>query len=219
VQRLHVHEDVWEPFMARFVAAAAALKTGDPIDPATDIGPMVDAGVVQRTERWVAEAVADGAKVPTGGTGERLFFRPTAIVNAQRSAQVCAEEAFAPLVVAFPLSDIEATFAEINASRFGLQAGIFTNDFGHVWRAFETLDGGSVIINDVPTYRADHMPYGGVKESGIGREGLHWAIEDMTELKLMVVAQPGCGQPRVERRSCTALCVSGHSVAVRDGVA
>ncbi len=88
--------------MARFVAAAAVLKTGDPMDLATDIGPMVDAGVVQRTERWVAEAVADGAKVPTGGTGEGLFFRPTTIVNAQRSAQVCAEEAFAPLVVAFP---------------------------------------------------------------------------------------------------------------------
>ena len=191
VQRLLVHEDVWEPFMERFVAGAEALKTGDPLDPATDIGPMVDAGAVERTQRWVAEAVADGARVLTGGTAEGLFLRPTVMVDAQRSSQVCSEEAFAPLVVAFPFSDIEDAFAEVNASRFGLQAGIFTNDLAHAWRAFEALEVGGVVINDVPTYRVDHMPYGGIKESGIGREGLRWAIEDMTELKLMVVAQPG----------------------------
>ena len=191
VQRLLVHEHVWDQFMARFVAAAAALKLGDPMDPATDIGPMVDASAVERTERWVADAVADGAEVLTGGHGQGLFFPPTVIVNAARSSQVCSEEAFAPLVVAFPFSDIEEACAEINASRFGLQAGIFTNDLAHAWHAFETLDVGGVVINDVPTYRVDHMPYGGVKESGIGREGLRWAIEDMTELKLMVIAQPG----------------------------
>ena len=191
VQRLFVHEDVWEPFMERFVAGAAALRTGDPLDPATDIGPMVDAGAVERTERWVSEAVADGARVLTGGHADGLFFEPTVIVDAARSAQVCTEEAFAPLVVAFPFNDIEAAFAEVNASRFGLQAGVFTNDLAHAWRAFEALEVGGVIINDVPTYRVDHMPYGGVKESGIGREGLRWAIEDMTELRLMVVAQPG----------------------------
>ena len=191
VQRLLVHEDVWEPFMERFVAGAAALKTGDPLDPGTDIGPMVDGSAVERTERWVAEAVADGAEVLTGGRADGLFFEPTVIVKAQRSSQVCSEEAFAPLVVVFPFSDIEEAFAEVNASRFGLQAGVFTNDLAHAWRAFETLEVGGVVINDVPTYRVDHMPYGGIKESGIGREGLRWAIEDMTELKLMVVAQPG----------------------------
>ncbi len=191
VQRLLVHEDVWVPFMDRFVAATSALKLGDPMDPATDIGPMVDTAAVERTERWVAEAVADGARVLTGGRADGLFFQPTVITDAPRSAQVCSAEAFAPLVVAFPFSDVEEAFAEINASRFGLQAGIFTNDLGTAWRAFETLDVGGVVINDVPTYRVDHMPYGGIKESGIGREGLRWAIEDMTELKLMVVAQPG----------------------------
>ncbi len=191
LQRLLVHEDVWDPFMERFVAGSAALTTGDPLDPATDLGPMVDAGAVERTERWVDEAVADGARVLTGGTAEGLFFRPTVMVDVPRSAQVCTEEAFAPLVVAFPFSDFEAALAEVNASRFGLQAGIFTNDLAHAWRAFEALEVGGVVINDVPTYRADHMPYGGVKESGIGREGLRWAIEDMTELRLMVVAQPG----------------------------
>jgi glyceraldehyde-3-phosphate dehydrogenase (NADP+) len=191
VQRLMVHTEVWEPFMERFVTAAESLTLGDPLDPATDLGPMVDAGAVERTERWIAEAVADGAEVLTGGTGEGLFLRPTVIVGAERSSQVCSEEAFAPLVVAFPFAHIEEAFAEVNASRFGLQAGIFTNDLDHAWRAFETLDVGGVVINDVPTYRVDHMPYGGVKDSGIGREGLRWAIEDMTELKLMVVAKPG----------------------------
>ena len=144
-----------------------------------------------RGERWVNEAVADGAQVLLGGKAEGSFFPPTVLVNADRSSQVCSEEAFAPLVVAFPFSDINDAFSEINASRFGLQAGIFTNDLDHAWRAFETLDVGGVVINDIPTYRVDHMPYGGVKESGIGREGLRWAIEDMTELRLMVLVQPG----------------------------
>ena len=191
VQRLLVHRAVWDEFMARFTTAAAGLKLGDPLDPATDIGPMVDAAAVNRTERWVADAVSDGAEVLTGGAGEGLFFQPTVIVNAQRSSQVCSEEAFAPLVVAFPFDDIEEAFAEINASRFGLQAGVFTNDLAHAWQAFETLEVGGVVINDVPTYRVDHMPYGGVKESGIGREGLRWSIEDMTELRLMVMTRPG----------------------------
>jgi acyl-CoA reductase-like NAD-dependent aldehyde dehydrogenase len=191
LQRLLVHESVWEPFMQRFVTAASALSLGDPADPATDIGPMVDAAAVERTERWVREAVDDGAEVLTGGKAEGLFFRPTVIINAQRASQVCSEEAFAPLVVAFPFADIDAAFAEVNASRFGLQAGVFTNDLDHAWRAFEALEVGGVVINDVPTYRVDHMPYGGVKESGIGREGLRWAIEDMTELRLLVIAQPG----------------------------
>ena len=191
LQRLLVHESVWEPFMQRFVAATSALRLGDPGDPATDIGPMVDAAAVERTERWVTAAVDDGARVLTGGKAEGLFFRPTVIIDAQRTSQVCSEEAFAPLVVAFPFADIEAAFAEVNASRFGLQAGVFTNDLDHAWRACEALEVGGVVINDVPTYRVDHMPYGGVKESGIGREGLRWAIEDMTELRLLVIAQPG----------------------------
>jgi acyl-CoA reductase-like NAD-dependent aldehyde dehydrogenase len=190
LQRLLLHESIWDAFLERFVAAAAALRLGDPADPATDIGPMVDAAAVARTERWVAEAVAEGAEVLTGGKGEGVYFQPTVIINAQRSSQVCSEEAFAPLVVAFPFGHIEEAFAEINASRFGLQAGLFTNDLDHAWRAFETLEVGGVIINDVPTYRVDHMPYGGVKESGIGREGLRWAIEDMTQLRLLVMAQP-----------------------------
>ena len=191
VQRLLVHEAIWEPFMARFVDAAAALRMGDPLDPAVDLGPMIDVAAAARTQRLVAEAVERGAHVLLGGTAVGSWFPPTVLVDAPTSASVCTEEAFAPLVVAFPFSDIEEALDEVNASRFGLQAGIFTNDLQHAWRAYEVLDVGGVIVNDVPTYRADQMPYGGIKDSGMGREGVRYAIEDMTELKLMVMAQPG----------------------------
>ena len=113
------------------------------------------------------------------------------IVDAPASAQVCSNEAFAPLVVLFPFSDIAEAIRGVNDSMFGLQTGVFTNDLAHAWRAFDELEVGGVIINDVPTYRIDHMPYGGVKDSGFGREGLRYAIEDMTEIRIMVLAQPG----------------------------
>jgi glyceraldehyde-3-phosphate dehydrogenase (NADP+) len=191
VQRLLVHEAVWETFMERFVAAAAGLRMGDPLDPQVDLGPMVDDQAAARAERWVAEAVEAGARVLLGGRAQGRYFPPTVLVEADRHSQVCSEEAFAPLVVVFPFRDIETAFEEVNASRYGLQAGIFTNDLGHAWRAFERLEVGGVIVNDVPTYRVDHMPYGGVKASGLGREGVRWAIEHMTELRLLVLAQPG----------------------------
>jgi glyceraldehyde-3-phosphate dehydrogenase (NADP+) len=191
VQRLFVHVSVWDAFMARFVAAAQGLRMGDPLDPATDLGPMIDVSEAQRSERWVREAVDDGARLLLGGRAEGAFFPPTVILDAPRSARVCAEEAFAPLVVAAPFSDLEDALREVNDSRFGLQCGIFTNDLAHAWRAFEALEVGGVIVNDVPTYRVDHMPYGGVKDSGLGREGIRWAIEDMTEIRIMVLAPPG----------------------------
>jgi glyceraldehyde-3-phosphate dehydrogenase (NADP+) len=190
VQRLLVHESVWDAFLERFVAAAATLRVGDPMDPETDLGPMVDELAASRTQRWVREAVAQGARVLTGGTAQGSWFPPTVIVDADPTSQVCSEEAFAPLVVAFPFGDFEDALAQVNASRYGLQAGVFTGDLAHAWRAFEELEVGGVIINDVPTYRVDHMPYGGVKDSGLGREGVRWSIEDMTELRLMVLARP-----------------------------
>jgi glyceraldehyde-3-phosphate dehydrogenase (NADP+) len=191
VQRLYVHAAVWQPFMERFVAASSELRMGDPLDAATDLGPMIEPAAAQRTERWIGEAVADGARVLLGGTADGAWFPPTVIVDAPASSRICSEEAFAPVVVAVPFEDMESALQEVNASRFGLQAGIFTNDLQHAWRAFEALDVGGVILNDVPTYRVDHMPYGGVKDSGIGREGVRFAIEDMTELRLLVVARPG----------------------------
>jgi len=190
VQRAFIHEDVWDEFLARFVEGARALKVGDPLDPTTDLGPMVDANAAGRTQRWVDEAVAMGGKVLAGGEADGTFFPPTILTDVPVTAQVCSNEAFAPLVVAFPFRVLDEAIAGVNDSMFGLQTGLFTNDLSHAWRAFSELEVGGVIVNDVPTYRIDHMPYGGVKDSGLGREGLRWAIDDMTEVRIMVLAQP-----------------------------
>jgi glyceraldehyde-3-phosphate dehydrogenase (NADP+) len=191
VQRMFVHEEVWDAFMDRFVAASAALRVGDPSDPATDVGPMVDAAAARRSQDWVDEARALGGRVLLGGTADGTFFPPTILTDVPVHARVCSNEAFAPLVVAFPFRQLDDAIRQVNDSFFGLQTGVFTNDLAGAWRAFSELEVGGVIVNDIPTYRIDHMPYGGVKDSGLGREGLRWAIEDMTELRIMVLAQPG----------------------------
>jgi acyl-CoA reductase-like NAD-dependent aldehyde dehydrogenase len=190
VQRMLVHEEIWDEFMRRFVEGARGLKVGDPLDPETDVGPMVDENAAQRTQRWVDEAKAMGGKVLLGGTADGNFFAPTVLTDVPVDAQVCSNEAFAPLVVAFPFRDFDEAVSRINDSFFGLQAGVFTSELGHAWRGFEELNVGGVIVNDVPTYRIDHMPYGGVKDSGQGREGLRYAIDDMTEIRIMVLAWP-----------------------------
>jgi glyceraldehyde-3-phosphate dehydrogenase (NADP+) len=190
VQRMFIHEDVWDTFMDRFVSGAKTLKVGDPLDASTDVGPMVDGAAASRTQRWVDEAVAMGGKVLLGGKADGTFFPPTVLTDVPTSAQVCSNEAFAPLVVAFPFRSLDDAIRQVNDSFFGLQTGVFTNDLAGAWTAFNELEVGGVIVNDVPTYRIDHMPYGGVKDSGFGREGLRWAIEDMTEVKIMVIAQP-----------------------------
>jgi acyl-CoA reductase-like NAD-dependent aldehyde dehydrogenase len=191
VQRLFVHEAIWDAFMERFLAGVAALKVGDPLDTATDVGPMVDAGQASRTQAWVDEAVALGGRVLAGGTADGTFFPPTVLADVPTTAQVCSNEAFAPVVVAFPFGDLDEAIGRVNDSMFGLQTGVFTNDLTGAWRSFAELEVGGVIVNDVPTYRIDHMPYGGVKDSGLGREGLRWSMEDMTEIRIMVMAQPG----------------------------
>jgi acyl-CoA reductase-like NAD-dependent aldehyde dehydrogenase len=190
VQRLFVHEDVREAFLDRFMAGVKALHLGDPLDPVTDVGPMVDEKAAARTQRWVDEAVQLGGKVLTGGHADGAFFQPTVLENVPVEAQVCSNEAFAPLVVVFPYTDFGDAIRQVNDSFFGLQTGVFTNDLAHAWQAFNELEVGGVIVNDIPTYRIDNMPYGGVKDSGQGREGLRWSIEDMTELRIMVLAQP-----------------------------
>ncbi|HYM83258.1 MAG TPA: aldehyde dehydrogenase family protein, partial [Candidatus Dormibacteraeota bacterium] len=149
-----------------------------------------DDAAAARTQRWVDEAVAAGAKVLVGGKADGTFFPPTVLTEAPLSAQVCSNEAFAPLVVAFPFSDFGDAVRQVNDSAFGLQCGVFTNDLAHAWHGFEELVVGGVIVNDIPTYRVDHMPYGGVKDSGMGREGLRYAIEDMTEQRILVLAWP-----------------------------
>jgi glyceraldehyde-3-phosphate dehydrogenase (NADP+) len=190
VQRAFIHEAIWDEFMTKFTAAAAQLKVGDPMDPTTDVGPMVDAANASRTQEWVDEAVAMGGKLLLGGKAQGTFFAPTIMTDVPVTARVCSSEAFAPLVVAFKFSTMDEAIHRVNDSDFGLQTGVFTSDIGDAWTAFNELEVGGVIINDIPSYRIDHMPYGGVKDSGQGREGLRWAIEDMTELRIMVLAWP-----------------------------
>ena len=190
VQRMFVHEEIWDAFMGKLVEGARALKVGDPLDASTDLGPMVDAAAAERTQRWVDEAVSLGGKVLLGGKADGSYFPPTILIDTPATAQVCSNEAFAPLVVAFPFSDFDEAVRGVNDSFYGLQTGVFTNDLAHAWQAFNELEVGGVMMNDVPTYRIDHMPYGGVKDSGLGREGLRWAIEDMTEIRIMVLAWP-----------------------------
>ena len=190
VQRMFVHEDIWDSFLTKFTEGARKLRVGDPTDPETEVGPMVDANAASRTQRWVDEAVTLGGKVLLGGKADGNFFPPTILTDTPATAQVCSNEAFAPLVVAFPFREFSQAVRQVNDSFFGLQTGVFTNDLAHAWQGFDELEVGGVMINEVPTYRIDHMPYGGVKDSGMGREGLRWAIDDMTELRLMVLAWP-----------------------------
>src|SRR5437762_5605470 len=190
VQRMFVHEDIWDSFLTKFTEGARKLRVGDPTDPETEVGPMVDANAASRTQSWVDEAVAMGGKVLLGGKADGNFFPPTILTDTPATAQVCSNEAFAPLVVAFPFREFSQAVRQVNDSFFGLQTGVFTNDLAHAWQGFDELEVGGVMINEVPTYRIDHMPYGGVKDSGMGREGLRWAIDDMTELRLMVLAWP-----------------------------
>lgn len=187
VQRVFVHEAVYESFKERLIAETDRIVLGDPLDRATDLGPMIDAKAATRSEGWINDAVAGGARVLTGGKADGRFLQPTIIENAPRESFVCSREAFAPLVTLFPVKSFKEAIEAVNDSLFGLQAGIFTNDLEKSLYAFENIEAGGVILNDIPTYRIDHMPYGGIKDSGLSREGLRYAIEDMTEMRLLVV--------------------------------
>jgi acyl-CoA reductase-like NAD-dependent aldehyde dehydrogenase len=190
VQRIYVVESIFADFQRLFVDKVRQLKVGSPLDPATDLGPMVNARAVARTHEWVGEALERGATALVGGDPDGLFYPPTVLVNVPKDARVCGEEVFAPVVNLFPVPDFKAAIAEINDSQFGLQCGVFTNDLERTLLAHDELEVGGVIVNDVPTWRTDAMPYGGVKDSGLGREGLRWSIEDMTEPRLLAFARP-----------------------------
>jgi glyceraldehyde-3-phosphate dehydrogenase (NADP+) len=190
VQRIYVVHAIFDEFQRRFVEKVRQLHMGSPLDAATDLGPMVDARAVVRTHEWVGEALARGATALVGGEPDGLFYPPTVLVDVPKDARVCGEEVFAPVVNLFSVPDFAAGVAEINDSQFGLQCGVFTNDLERTLVAHDELEVGGVIVNDVPTWRTDAMPYGGVKDSGIGREGLRWSIDDMTEPRLLAFARP-----------------------------
>lgn len=187
VQRVFIHERVYNEFLGLLVKETESIVSGDPLDRATDLGPMIDSKAAGRTQEWIDQAVSEGARIVTGGKANGRFFEPTIIENAKPHCFVCSREAFAPLVTVFKIPSFAAGVEELNNSVFGLQAGIFTNNLERALFAYERTEAGGVIINDIPTYRIDHMPYGGVKSSGLSREGIKYAIEDMTEMRLMVI--------------------------------
>jgi acyl-CoA reductase-like NAD-dependent aldehyde dehydrogenase len=191
VQRVYVHDAVYDRFAAELLERVARLVVGDPIDETTDIGPLIDDAAAARVEEWLDEAVADGAEVLAGGTRTGRVWSPTVVAGVREELRLSCQEAFAPLVVLSRYADAADALARATASRFGLQAGLFTHDLRLVDAAFDRLDTGGLMVNDVSTFRVDHMPYGGVKDSGAGREGLRYAIEEMTELKLLTFNQIG----------------------------
>jgi len=162
---------------------------GDPLDPDCDVGPMIDAREVERIDAWVREAVAQGAQVAVGGRAEGRMYPPTVLTGVTEDMKVMCRETFAPVVSIVAYDDFAAALEGINASDYGLQAGVYTNDIRKAMQAVQILDVGGVMINDTPTFRVDHFPYGGNKRSGLGREGVRFAIEDMTTLKMVVINQ------------------------------
>jgi acyl-CoA reductase-like NAD-dependent aldehyde dehydrogenase len=185
-QRFFIHKDVFEKFVAGFIEGVKALKYGDPKDPATDVSVMIDQANADRVEAWVNEAVKQGAKILCGGKKKGGFYEPTVLTNVKEEMKVCSEEIFGPVVTLDAFTQFDEAVAKVNSTRFGLQAGVFTNSIEEMDAAFNKLDVGGVIINDMPTFRADHMPYGGVKDSGFGREGVKFTIIEMMEPRILV---------------------------------
>ncbi len=188
VQRVLVASEVYDDFAVRLTKQIESLKTGDPMDPTVDVGPVIDKGNVNRIAEWVDEAVAQGAEVLCGGRAEGPFYYPTLLAQTKPEMKVRCEEIFGPVATITPYQTFEDALAEVNNSKFGLQAGVFTNDINRAFQAHRTLEVGGVIINDQSAWRADQMPYGGSKESGFGREGLRFAMEEMTEPRIMVLS-------------------------------
>jgi len=190
VQRILVHETVYDRFRDKLVEAARVLKMGDPKDENVFIGPMISEKEATRLHGWVKDAVGRGATLLCGGKLEGTMLEATLLEDVPRDTAVCTEEAFGPVAILSKFNDFEAALDDVNDSAFGLQAGIFTRDIYKAHRAWDKLEVGGVVIGDVPSWRVDHMPYGGVKDSGLGREGIRWAMEDMSEVRLMVMRTP-----------------------------
>jgi glyceraldehyde-3-phosphate dehydrogenase (NADP+) len=185
-QRIYVHQSVFNTFIDGLAKRTAELVIGDPLDSKTDISAMIDEANTLRVKEWVDEAINDGAKLVIGGRVKGGVFLPTILTNTEPAMKVCAQEVFGPVVIVEPYSNFSEAIDAINNSPFGLQAGVFTNRIDEENTAFNELQVGGVVINDVPTFRVDHMPYGGVKDSGLGREGVKYAMHDMMEPRILV---------------------------------
>ncbi|WP_139377045.1 aldehyde dehydrogenase family protein [Halobacillus hunanensis] len=186
LQRIYVHEDQYESFVKRFVKETEQLKVGDPLKEDTDVSALITSGDVTRSLDWIEEAVQGGAQVAAGGRSEDNVLLPTVLTNVQSDMKVSCQEVFAPIVLIDKISSVEEGIEKVNDSRFGLQAGIYTEQVSTALDAADKLEVGGVIINDFPTFRVDNMPYGGVKESGTGKEGVKYSFEEMSQMKLVV---------------------------------
>jgi acyl-CoA reductase-like NAD-dependent aldehyde dehydrogenase len=187
VQRILVHVDIYDALREKLIAKTKSLKMGDPKDPQTFVGPMISESESNRLAGWLERAVKEGAKIVAGGKVDGAMFEATLVEGVKRDQDLYRKEAFGPVAILEKFSDFDAALATVNDSDFGLQAGVFTDSLAHAHRAWDVLEVGGVVINDVPSFRVDNMPYGGVKDSGLGREGVRYAIEDMTEIRLMVM--------------------------------
>jgi glyceraldehyde-3-phosphate dehydrogenase (NADP+) len=187
VQRIFVHHTVVDLFTSKLLMQVARLRAGDPAEDSTVIGPLIDQGAAVRVEDWIKEAQREGAKVLLGGKRMGSLMEATVMANVTPTMKVACQEVFGPVVTVTPYRTLDEAVRAINDSPYGLQAGVFTNDINRVFHAFRRLEVGAVLANEIPTFRADHMPYGGVKDSGLGREGVRYAIEEMTEPRLLVL--------------------------------
>ncbi|MBI5327547.1 MAG: aldehyde dehydrogenase family protein [Deltaproteobacteria bacterium] len=192
VQRIFVQKDIYDQFLKKFLANIKNLTMGNPMHESTNIGPMIEQGASQRAEKWIREAIRGGAKILIGGKRNGNCFEPTALTNTKPAMRICGQEVFAPLVAVEKYDEFEDAVSMVNNSIYGLQAGIFTKDIKNIFYAYNELLVGGVVANDMPTYRMDHMPYGGIKMSGLGREGVRYAIEAMTDIKLLVLDSQAC---------------------------
>ncbi len=190
VQRLYVHDEVHASFLKRLLPLVESLPTGNPADEDTVIGPLIDERAAARVETLVREAVDRGARLMTGGTRQGSLMRPTVLDDVRHDMRISCEEVFGPVIAISRYQRLEQAFAMVNDSAYGLQAGIFTKNVNAIFRAYHRLDVGAVLANEIPSFRADHMPYGGTKDSGLGREGVKYAIQELTEPKLLVLYLP-----------------------------
>ncbi|WP_274651251.1 aldehyde dehydrogenase family protein [Paenibacillus humicola] len=187
LQRIYVHEEIYDEFVNKFVETTQKLTVGDPLDERTDLSAMISRKDVERALSWIAEAKQNGAAIAAGGTAERNIVLPTVLLGVDPKTKVSCQEAFAPIVLINKVKSVEEAVNDVNDSRFGLQAGIYTANMHHAFYAAKKLQVGGVMLNDTPSFRVDQMPYGGVKDSGTGREGVKYAAQEMTEMKLIVI--------------------------------
>ncbi len=191
VQRVFAHRSLFDKLVESLIQRAEALKTGDPTREETSLGPLISEEDAARVESWVNEAAAHGARVLCGGKRNGAFYEATWLTNVNPRDKVSDREIFGPVAVIHPFTDFKQAVAAVNDSEYGLQAGVFTKNMDHAWYAWNELEVGGVVINDIPSFRVDSMPYGGVKQSGLGREGVRYAMEEMTEMRLMVIRKMG----------------------------